>query len=146
MNLADIASSFLQQFPGGRIDGLQKQERLLERFGMLAFGGFGLVLLTAIGALIYLIITRMILTGVNFWSGILLVAFIVFATLTLYYVLLRESIEEKKKKLNVHRHETEFAATVETPALGEGSFSPAVSVVENTTDLLPVENKTKRFE
>lgn len=40
MNLTDIAASFLQQFPHGTIANIQKQERMLERFGQIALGGF----------------------------------------------------------------------------------------------------------
>lgn len=97
MNLTDIASSYLLQFPQGAAADIKRQERMLESFGRIAFGGFGLVILTAIGAIIYLIVTRMILSGTNFWSGILLVAFIIFAGLSLGYVFLQESIKEKSR-------------------------------------------------
>lgn len=145
MNLTEIASAFLLQFPGGAIEEVHRQERMLERFGQVAFGGFGLVVLTGIVAIIYLIITKMILSGVNFWSGLLLVAFIVFASLALAYVFLNEAIKEKKEKLNVRDHEPVLPPRIETPSLGHDTFEPAVSVVEDTTDLLPVKNKTRNL-
>lgn len=146
MSLTDIAASFLQQFPHGGAADIRKQEQMLERFGQIAFGGFGLVLLAGVGGLIYWIITKTILTGEGFWGGILLIAFIIFAVLTLAYVILRECINEKKQKVNTHLLAAELETPPTAPQLQEGNFQPAVSVVENTTDLLPVENRTRKFQ
>ena len=143
MNLTDIAASFLQQLPQGGAANIRKQERMLERFGQIAFGGFGVVALTAIAGLIYWIVTKVILTGESFWGGILLIAFIVFAALTLAYVFLRESINEKKQKIN-----PQLAGNLDAsvPRLGDAAFQPAASVIEDTTDLLPIENRTKKLQ
>jgi hypothetical protein len=143
MNLTDIAASFLQQFPQEGIANIQKQERMLERFGQIAFGGFGVVILAAVGGIIYWIVAKTILTGESFWGGILLIAFIVFAALTLAYVFLRESIKEKKQKIN-----PQLAGNVNASVrrLGDAAFQPAMSVIEDTTDLLPVENRTKKLQ
>jgi len=81
MNLSEITGIYLQQFPGGAVAEIRKQERLLERFGQIAFGGFGLVILAAVIGIIYVIITKMILSGANLWSGILVVSVIVLAVL-----------------------------------------------------------------
>jgi hypothetical protein len=143
MNLTDIAASFLQQFPHEGTANIQKQERMLERFGQIAFGGFGVVVLAAVAGIIYWIVTKVILTGESFWGGILLIAFIVFAALTLAYVFLRESIKEKKQKIN-----PQLAGNVNASVrrLGDAAFQPAMSVIEDTTDLLPVENRTKKLQ
>ena len=146
MNLTEIAASFLQQFPHGGNTNIRKQERMLERFGQIAFGGFGLVILTGVGGIIYWIVTKTILTGEGFWGGILLVAFMVFAVLTLAYVILRESINEKKQKFNPQLLAVEADLSSTAPQLREGHLQPAVSVVEDTTDLLPVENKTQKLQ
>jgi len=143
MNLTDIAASFLQQLPQGGAANIRKQERMLERFGQIAFGGFGVVALTAIAGLIYWIVTKVILTGESFWGGILLIAFIVFAALTLAYVFLRESINEKKQKINP---QLAGSADASMRRLGDATFQPAASVIEDTTDLLPVENRTKKLQ
>ncbi len=137
MNLEQTATSLLEQFPTADRANLQKQERMLESFGRIAFGGFGVVIATAVLAIIYLIITKLVLTGANFWGGILLVAFILFAGLTLAYVMLNETLQEKRAKLNP---QASPAPGLETPATGrllpEVEFEPAASVVENTTELL----------
>jgi cation transporter-like permease len=143
MNLTDIAASFLQQFPHEGIANIRKHERMLERFGQIAFGGFGVVILTAVAGIIYWIVTETILTGQSFWGGILLIAFIVFAALTLVYVILRESVNEKKQKINPQLVGNPDASV---GRLGDASFQPAVSVIEDTTDLLPVENRTKKLQ
>jgi len=142
MNLTDIAASFLQQFPHEGAANIQKQERMLERFGQIAFGGFGLVILAAVVGIIYWIVAKVILTGESFWAGILLIAFIVFAALTLAYVFLRESINEKKQKINP---QLTGNPDVSAGRLGDSNFQPAMSVIEDTTDLLPVENRTKKL-
>jgi hypothetical protein len=145
MNLTDIAASFLQQFPHEGTAKIQKREQMLERFGQIAFGGFGVVILTAVAGLIYWIVTKVILTGESFWGAILLIAFIIFAALTLAYVILRESINGKKAKPNPQLLTADGERPITGPQLHEGHFQPAVSVIEDTTDLLPVENMTRKL-
>ncbi|MGQ0543217.1 MAG: zinc-ribbon domain-containing protein [Blastocatellia bacterium] len=145
MNLEQTTLSLLEQFPSAQRANLQRQERMLERLGQIAFGGFGVVILTAVGAIIYMIITKMILTGINFWSGILLVAFIFFAALSLAYVIFNESLGEKKKimKSNI-MPEIDIPKNTER-LLNESSIQSAQSITENTTELLPLENRTRKF-
>lgn len=145
MNLEQTAMSLLEQFPTAQRANLQRQEQMLERFGQIAFTGFGLVISIAIGAIIYFIITKMILTGVNLWSGILLVAFIIFAGLSLGYVFWAESLKEKRQKLRPQATDVLLEARETGQLLKEGSLEPAISVTENTTELLGIENKTRRL-
>src|SRR5688500_4891112 len=95
MNLEQTAMSLLEQFPTAGRASLQKQERMLERFGQIAFYGFGGVILVGVFSIIYLFITQLVLSGRNFWGGLLLAAFILFAGLTLTYVFLSESLKDK---------------------------------------------------
>lgn len=78
MNLEQTALSFFEQFPTAQRANLQKQDRALEKFGQIAFGGFILVILAGIAAIIYVIMTKMLLSGENLWAGIFLIAFVVF--------------------------------------------------------------------
>ncbi len=103
LNLEQTAVSLLEQIPSSESAELLKRERNLEKFGNIAFGGFGLVLLTAISAIIYFIITRMILSGTNVFFGILLIAFLIFAGLSLVYVMFNEDLKERKQKSNPTR-------------------------------------------
>lgn len=145
MNLEISAASLLDQFPNAQRASLQRQERNLERFGQIAFGGFGIVLLAAMIGIIYAIVTKMILTGANLWVGILLTAFVVFAGLALCYVVLNESLKEKRAKLHANASEEPLQAPDTDKLLEKGSFEPVPSVVDDTTDLLKAEVKTRRL-
>src|SRR5687768_6453454 len=97
LNLEQTALSLLEQIPSAESLKLLRRERNLEKFGNIVFTGFGLVLLTGIGAIIYLIITTIIMNG-NVLGGVLIIAFLVFAALALTYVALNEDLKERKQK------------------------------------------------
>lgn len=145
MNLEQTALSVLEQFPTGEQPTIRKQEQMLDRFGQIVFGGFGVVVLAGIVGIIYAILTKMVFSGANFWTGILLIAFVIFAALSLAYVVLNESLKEKRSK---HHPQTSVATPeLEAPDTGrllpEGHFEPAISVTENTTDLLAPSRETR---
>lgn len=143
MNLESVAESLLQQFPNGGDPDLTRRERRLERFGQFAFGGFGLVLVAAVIGLIYTIFSKMVLDGTQPWAGILLIAFVLFATLTLAYVVFNEDLKEKRRKVRLAPIR-EVEGTVDTgKLLDEGQFVPIPTVTENTTDLLPVRERER---
>lgn len=146
LNLERTAESLLEQMPSAESAKLLKRERNLERFGNIAFGGFGIVLLTGIGAIIYYIFTKMILSGENILGGIFIITFLIFAALTLTYVGCREDLMEKKQKLNPTL-KNELSGTKNTERLLEDKpFEPVPSVTEKTTDLLYTESKTRKSE
>ena len=146
LNLEKAAESMLEQLPSASSANLLKRERMLEKFGTIAWGGFGTVILIAVGGIIYAIITGMILSGKQPWAGVLLVAFIVFAALSLAYVFLNESLMEKKQKLK-SLGANELIETKNTAnLLEEKPVEPAASVTENSTELLLVENKTQKLQ
>src|SRR5687767_11865328 len=99
MNLEQSASSMLEQYPDGSRSDLQKQERSLEKFGSIAFGGFGIVIGLAVCGFIYMIVTRMILSGTQPVAGVLFSLFLIFAALSLAYVFRNESLKEKRRKI-----------------------------------------------
>lgn len=105
-----------------------------------------MVLIAAAVGIIYTIVTKFILAGDNPLAGILLAAFVVFAALALTYVILGESINEKKQKLNPQLLVPDAERPVTMPPLQEGRFQPAASIVEDTTDLLPVETRTQKLK
>lgn len=135
LNLEKSAESLLEQIPSAESAKLLRKERNLEKFGNIAFGGFGLIFLAGIGTLIYVIFTKMILTGNSVFAGILLIAFIIFAVLTLAYVFLNEDLKERKKKKNpTEINEIENRDTAKL--LEEKHFESIPSVTENSTELL----------
>lgn len=145
LNLEQTALSLLEQIPSAESAKLLKSQKNLERFGQIVFGGFGLVLLTGIGSIIYLIFTKMILNGESVFAGILLVAFMIFAALSLAYVAFNEDLKERKQRANPTL-QNELAGQTETARLlEEKPFEPAASVTERTTELLHVEQKTRKF-
>jgi DNA integrity scanning protein DisA with diadenylate cyclase activity len=145
LNLEKSAESLLEQIPTAQSAKLLKHQRNLEKFGNIAFGGFGLVLLTGICAIIYVIFIKMILTGTNIFAGILLIAFMIFAALTLLYVVFNEDLKERKQKLNPTLKNELSEKQNTAKLLEEKLFSPIQSVTENSTELFPIENKTKKL-
>ncbi|HMQ03440.1 MAG TPA: hypothetical protein PKD26_05955 [Pyrinomonadaceae bacterium] len=136
MNLSESAASLIRQFPEGAVDEFRKQEQLLERFGQVAFGGFGLVVFSAIIGLIYLIVSMMILTGENIPLGVLLTAFVLFAGLALTYVFLRETLNDKKNKAKNKAIESQDDPPMNLAFSDGARFQAVESVVEDTTELL----------
>lgn len=147
INLEATAASVLAQFPDGANSDLQRQERNLERFGSIAFGGFGVVIVLAVCGLIYWVASKSIMSGDSPLAGALLVAFLVFATLTLAYVILRESLNEKRQKLGVEPKANSLPAATTGKLLEESHLDPVrvPSVVEDTTALL-IKNKTRKLD
>lgn len=145
LNLEKTAESMLEQIPSAESAKLLKREKNLEKFGNIALGGFGIALLTGIIAIIYLIITKVILSGNSVFGGIILIAFIVFAALSLAYVAFNEDLKERKQKANPTL-KNELAEKKDTAKLlEEKPFEPIGSVTENSTELIFVENKTKKL-
>lgn len=145
LNLEQTALSLLEQIPSAESAALLKRQKYLEKFGGIAFGGFGVVILVAVSAIIYYIFTKVILSGNSVFGGILLIAFIVFAMLTLAYVIFNEELKEKMHKANpalnnelADRHDT-------AKLLADKPFEPAASVTENSTELLYTKNKTQKL-
>ncbi|HKP69825.1 MAG TPA: zinc ribbon domain-containing protein [Pyrinomonadaceae bacterium] len=137
MNLESTSDALREWRPSESVS-LLTQERRLERFGQFAFGGFGIVLVLAVAGLIYTIFTKMVLVGGQPVAGLLLIAFLVFAVLTLGYVVFNEDLKEKRKKAG-----RTLPNELENPAvtgrlLEDKEFEPMPTVTENTTNLLPL--------
>jgi glucan phosphoethanolaminetransferase (alkaline phosphatase superfamily) len=146
LNLEKTAESLIEQIPSAESANLLRREKLIEKFGNFALGGLGVVILFAVTILIYKLVEKFLVTGTNVYFAVLMIAFIVFAFLSLIFVVFNESLKEKKAKINPAL-ENESAVENETAKLlEEKPFEPARSVTENTTGLLYAEQKTKKFE
>ena len=145
-NLEQTAVSLLEQLPGAETGNLIKKQIALEKFGSIVFGGFGIVVALAVIGMIYWIVVKMVLTGASPVAGILLAAFLIFAALTLSYVVMNESLKEKKAKLSPGLINELEKGENTGKLLEEGNFQPAVSVTENTTEFLYTKNKTRKLE
>lgn len=145
LKLEAISEALLEQIPSAASAGLLKRQRNLEKFGNIAFGGFGVVLLVLVLSIIYWIFTTVILSGDSIFGGIMLIAFIVFAVLSLAYVVFQEDLKERKEKANPTL-QNELPEKLETgKLLQDKPFEPIPSVIEDTTDLLKVEAKTQKL-
>ena len=149
LNLEKSAESLLLQLPDAQNAGLAKREMFLEKFGNFVFGGFLTVVLVAIGAMIYTIFVKFVLSGTSVIFGIFMIVFVIFAALALGFVGYMEKIKEEKKSVNPNLQK-ELAEKQNTAKLLEEKpfepIEPIGSIIENSTELLPVENKTRKFE
>ncbi|MGB2752233.1 MAG: hypothetical protein WBC19_09265 [Pyrinomonadaceae bacterium] len=145
MNLEQTSASLTEQF-GGVPDTERKVNWFFNSLGKVAFGGFGGISVAGFILLIYTIASKMIFTGDRMVTGILLSLFLIFAALSLVYVIWQESVKDKKSKFaTVPQLETdrELSANV----LADGSnFTPTPSVVEGTTELLDIKRKTSQLK
>ena len=144
MNLESAAQSLTTQFPSSNNKDLTKREERMEKFGRLAFIGFLNVLVLAVAGLLYAIVGRFIMSGDNPYLGILMMAFIIFAVLTLGYVLFREDLKDRRKKqLRDEGYRAPERSADTTRLIDEKHFEPVSAVTENTPDLLPVRNRNQ---
>lgn len=141
LNLEQTASSLLVQFPNAEYAHLQKQERLLERFAHVVFTGFGLVIAAGIIAIIYAILSKMVFSGTQPFVGLLLIAFMIFAGLSLAYVVFAETLKEKRDKLKPRLNAKTSDLVPPKQLSDDAAFQPVVSVTEDTTELLAAEKK-----
>lgn len=145
MNLSLAAESLLEQFPTAERAGLLRRERRLERFGQIAFGGLGFALLCGIAGIIYVILTKMVLSGAQPLAGIALIIFVVFAALSLVYVAIAADLKERKEKIARAVADPVLPAPNTGKLLEEPRFEPIHSVVEDSTELLTPKSKTRRL-
>ena len=143
MNLEASAESLVRQTEGGEIT---PSDQRLEFFGKVVFGGFGFAGMAIVGGLIYTLITRFVLTGTSVAFGIALSFFLVFAMLALVYVILNEGRKEKTSKQRIPEREGGLPAKKNTAKLiEERHFESVPSVVDDTTELLKVEARTRKL-
>ena len=146
LNLEKSTESLAEQLPNMESVHLLKQSQFVEKFGNFALSGFGVVILAGVVALIYIIFEKMIFTGANVLAGILLIAFLIFAFLSLIFVFFNESLKEKKAKISPGLSKELTKAKDTGKLLEEKPFEPVPSVTEHSTELLLVENKTQKIK
>jgi hypothetical protein len=133
INLEQTAMSVREQVDAL---GVTKQAHALEKFGSVAFGGLGVVIGLGTLGIIYAILENMVLSGRRPYAGLLLVAFVIFAALSLTYVFWNEMLKDKRRKLEQNAApEPEIPRS--TGKLSDGAtFERVPSVTERTTSLL----------
>jgi uncharacterized protein YacL len=145
LGLEKISRTLLEQIPSAESAELLRRQKKIEKLGTLGFIGLANVGAFGVLALIYSVLVKMILSGTNIIGGVLLIAFMIFAVLTLMYVFYMKALEDKQKLLRLSKNpEVEDKTTGQL--LEEKPFEPVPSITENTTDLLYAENKTRKLE
>ena len=101
----------------------------------------------AILGILYAIVTKFILAGDQPVVGVILALFVVFAALALTWVVMNEDLKEKRKKRHssVETPDQLAAEPVTNQLLQEAEATVVNSVIEDTTDLLPIENRTRKL-
>jgi hypothetical protein len=142
LNLEKSAESLFEQMPPDVELAPRDWSRALERFGDFAFTGLAVVVGAGVAAILYTIVTKMVLSGSQPYAGALLALFVLFAGLALGYVFWRESLEDAKKRGRSTRPNEISAASARSLLPEERPFDPVPSVVEGTTKRLKI---TKDF-
>lgn len=151
MNLQQTVESLKAQF-GTEFDAnTAKAEKFFNQLGKFAFGGFGAVVVIGIGILLVTIYNKFIGSGQNIMVGVFLILFMVFAALSLVYVIYashKESLKQVNPRSIDEEHtaaKSELAAPDTGKLLNESTVAPIPSITENTTDLLHVEARTRKL-
>ncbi len=144
MNLEETVISLADQF-GDLSDGPRKWDAFFTNLGKIGFGGFGAIVVIGFFWLIYTIVSKMMIGGAQPLFGLFLVLFLVFAALTLVYVIYNEA--NKGKKVERKPNATPELAAPDTDRLLTNPIREGIpSVIEDTTGLLKVETKTRKLQ
>ncbi len=146
LNLEKSAESLVEQMPSAQSANLMRREKAIERFGNFALGGLGVVGIIGFATLLWILVTKFLVTGTSIFAAVLLIAFLIFASLSLIFVVFNESLKEKKAKTNPALPNELTTAKDTGKLLEEKHFEPVPSVTENSTELLFAENKTRKIK
>ncbi len=138
LSLEEIAQSLVKQIPAKVDQSLDKRKEKLERLGVVALSGFGVV---GGGVLFYLIIFKMMLAEGKILAGLALLTIIVCGLLAVFFFNYANSLKETAVRNRLQQPDE--LPQDETPAnLLSGSYpEPIPSITERTTELLYVERK-----
>ncbi len=139
-----------EQNPDNEIFVLQKRKEIFDKLGISS-----LIILASIGIsflFFKIVYYKMILLGENvlYWSGFL--AFLLFGLLAVFFFnypkfFMNEKLLELKEKLSESKDSEKVTIGADTrKLLDESSFEPIPSVTENSTELLHIEQKKRKFE
>lgn len=147
MNLLQTVESLAAQFGTGHDAQTAKVENFFNQLGKFAFGGFGAVVVIGIGILLVTTFNKFIGNGSNIMIGVFLMLFLVFAALSLVYVIYNESRKDNQalRKAVEPSNAPEIALRDTGKLLNEPTDLPIPSVIEDTTDLLHVEARTRKL-
>ena len=138
LSLEKTVQSLVEQIPAKIDQSLKRRKEKLERFGVIALSGVGVV---GGGALFYMIIFNMMLAQGKILGGLAFLTIIICGLLAVFFFNYANSLKETavKNRLQPPEEMPEY----ETPAklLNDSYLEPIPSVTERTTELLYVERK-----
>lgn len=145
LKLDAISQAVAEQKPTKEYAELQKRKELFEKLGIFSLSTFGIIGFSFLVA--KAVYYKIILFGADtiFWSGF--VALIVFGLLSVFFFNYPK-VFMNFDKINP-RLAPDEAKQISQPTqklIEDKPFEPAVSVTENSTELLPIENKTRKFK
>ena len=142
--LGVIAESLLLQLTTVQNAKLSKKESSIENFKNFVLSRFGLGLLIGVIFIISGIFFKVILKDNNVSFGISLIVITVSTVWIILCVSYFQFVKERKAQINPAMT-SELTDKKDTgKLLEEKPFEPVQSVTENSTELLSVENKTKK--
>ena len=138
LSLEKTVQSLVEQIPAKIDQSLKRRKEKLERFGVIALSGVGVV---GGGALFYMIIFNMMLAQGKILGGLAFLTIIICGLLAVFFFNYANYLKETavKNRLQPPEEMPEY----ETPAklLNDSYLEPIPSVTERTTELLYVERK-----
>jgi Na+/melibiose symporter-like transporter len=146
LNLGVIAESLLLQLTTALDANSSKKEKLIENFKNFVFSRFGLVLLIAVILIISGIFFKVILTDNDVSFGIIMICNTVIAGLMILLISFNQYVRERKAGVNPALTSELTEAKDTGKLLEEKPFELVPSVAENSTELLLVENKTRKIK
>lgn len=143
MNLEDTAVSLAGQF--GEAGNDQKRfDAFFASLGKLAFGGLGVLVLLGIVWLLYTIVVKLVLGGTQPLLGVFFFLFTIFAALALAYVVHNESKKDRESGRKIDPRPDELRPPRPDLLLNDPIRQPMpVSVIDDTTELLKIDAKTR---
>jgi hypothetical protein len=143
LNLEKIAQSIADQLPAGALEG---SDNRYHRLGAIAISIFGTIVVSFLIYVFYLILHKMILTEGKVLEGIGLLGVILCilcGLLAVYFFARANEIEAEKKRKVQPPGELEKGATTDK-LLPDSNLENVVSVTEQTTELLLIEENDSR--
>jgi hypothetical protein len=145
LKLDAIRQAFAEQKPTGEFASLRKRRELFEKLGIFTLSVFGFIGFTFL--LSIAVYYKIILFGADAIFGAGLGAFIVFGLFSLFFFNYPKFFMKFDKiDLQIAPAEEKRISQPTNKLIEDKHFEPVPSVVEDSTEKLPIENKTRKFE